>query len=65
VDVGNRAGAWREAAVEAELAFRWWQHAGQLDRAKAAAVYLAAIEREEKAAASTAEPWRACFSTVP
>jgi len=65
VDVGNRAGAWREAAVEAELAFRWWQHAGQLDRAKAAAVYLAAIEREEKAASEYSRALEACCSTVP
>lgn len=49
MDVGNRASAWREAAV-AEYAFRWWQNTSQADRANAAAVYLAAIEREEKAA---------------
>jgi hypothetical protein len=50
VEVGNRASAWRGAAFDAELAFRSWKAAPQAQRGNAAAGYLAAIEREEKAA---------------
>jgi len=46
----NRANAWRGAAVEAERAFEWWKNAAPADRREAAAIYLAGIEREEKAA---------------
>ena len=65
VDVGNRASAWRDAALEAELAYRWWRVADQADRDDAAAVYLAAIEREEKAAAGYSAALEACRNTVP
>jgi hypothetical protein len=65
VEVGNCASAWRDAAVDAELAFRWWTNAGQLDRGKAAAVYLAAIEREEKAANEYSRALEACCTAVP
>jgi hypothetical protein len=49
-DVDNRARAWRDAARDGELAFRWWISAPIDERDAAAASYLAAIEREEKAA---------------
>jgi hypothetical protein len=65
VDVGNRAGAWRDAACDAELAFRCWQNAEQARRGEAAAVYLAAIEREEKAASEYSRALEACCNTVP
>jgi hypothetical protein len=50
VELERRAGSWREAASDAEFAFRSWGRAAAGDRAAAAASYLAAIEREEKAA---------------
>jgi hypothetical protein len=65
VEVGNRASAWRAAAVDAEHAFGWWQHAARAERGEAAAVYLAAIEREEKAANEYSRALEACSSTVP
>jgi hypothetical protein len=65
VEVANCASAWRDAAVDAELAFGWWKNAGQVDRAKAAALYLAAIEREEKAAQEYARAVEVCSRTVP
>jgi hypothetical protein len=65
VEVGNRATAWREAAGDAELAFRSWQTTNQADRANAAAVYLAAIEREEKAANEYRGALEACSAAVP
>ena len=65
VDVGNRASAWRDAAVDAELAFAWWQSAKQADRSIAAAAYLAAIEREETAANEYSKALEACCTTVP
>lgn len=65
VEVGNRASAWRDAAADAEFAFRWWKSADQADRGTAAAAYLAAIEREEKAAHEYSEALEACSSTVP
>jgi hypothetical protein len=65
VEVGNRAGAWRDAAVDAELAFGWWKNADQVNRANAAAIYLAAIEREEKAAQEYGRAMEACCRTVP
>jgi hypothetical protein len=65
VEVGNRASAWREAAVDAEVAFRRWQDASQADRGNAAAVYLAAIEREEKAANEYRGALEACSTTMP
>ena len=65
VEVANRASAWREAATDAQLAFEWWKSAGQADRVTAAAVYLAAIEREEKAANEYSEALEACWSTAP
>jgi hypothetical protein len=65
VEVGNSASAWRDAALDAELAFRWWASAPQIDRAGAAAAYLAAIEREEKAAKEYRSAVEACCSTRP
>jgi hypothetical protein len=65
VDVANRASAWRDAAVDAELAFGWWKSAAQAERGQAAAVYLAAIEREEKAAREYSRALTACCTTVP
>jgi hypothetical protein len=65
VDVGNRASAWRDAAGDAELAYRWWQRAPKAQRGDAAAVYLAAIEREEKAAAEYRRVMEACCNTTP
>lgn len=37
VEVGNRAGAWRAAAVDAELAFLWWKRTAPAARPDAAA----------------------------
>lgn len=65
VEVGNSASAWRDAALDAELAFRWWAGAPPSERAAAAAVYLAAIEREEKAANEYRSAVEACASTLP
>jgi hypothetical protein len=65
VDVGNRASAWRGAAADAELAYRRWKAAPLAERADAAAAYLAAIDREEKAAAEYSRALEACCSTVP
>ena len=60
VEVGNRASAWRDAALDAELAYLWWKLAEQPDREDAAVVYLAAIEREEKAAAEYSRAFEDC-----
>lgn len=65
VDVGNRAGAWREAATDAERAFVWWRSAPARERRDAATAYLAAIDREEKAATEYWRAWEACCSIVP
>jgi hypothetical protein len=65
VEVGNSASAWRDAALDAELAFRWWASAPHVARAGAASVYLAAIEREEKAANEYRSAVEACASTRP
>lgn len=65
VDVGNRASAWRDAAVDAELAFRSWQSAAQAHRGEGAAVYLAAIEREEQAANEYSRALDACCNALP
>jgi hypothetical protein len=65
VDVGNRASAWRGAADDAELAYRRWKTAALQERGDAAAAYLAAIEREEEAAAEYSRAVDACCSTVP
>jgi hypothetical protein len=65
VDVANRASAWRAAAADAELAYGWWKAAPLEARGDAAAAYLAAIEREEKAAAEYSRALEACCSTVP
>jgi hypothetical protein len=65
VEVGNRAQSWRDAALDAELAFLWWQAAGQGERDSAAASYLAAIEREEKAASEYSRASEACCATLP
>jgi hypothetical protein len=65
VEVGNRASAWRQAAVDAELAYRWWKSAVDVDRGKAAAAYLAAIEREEKAANEYSRALETCSSATP
>jgi hypothetical protein len=65
VDVGNRASAWRDSAADAEFAYRWWKAAPLEERGDAAAAYLAAIEREEKAAAEYRRALEACWSTAP
>lgn len=65
VEVGSRASAWRQAATDAQLAFEWWRSAAQGDRVTAAAVYMAAIEREEKAANEYSAALEACWSTAP
>jgi hypothetical protein len=65
VEVGNCASAWRDAAVDAELAFGWWKIADHADRGKAAVVYVAAIEREEKAAQEYSRALQACCRAVP
>ena len=65
VDVGTRASAWRGAAADAELAYRRWKIAPSQERGDAAAAYLAAIEREEKAAAEYSRALDACASSVP
>jgi hypothetical protein len=65
VEVGNSASAWRGAALEAELAFELWRDADPADRGDAAAVYLAAIEREEKAASDYSMAVEACSTALP
>jgi hypothetical protein len=65
VEVGNRAGTWRDAAVDAELAFLWWKSTAPAARPDAAAVYVAAIDREERAAGDYRRAWEACCTTVP
>jgi acyl-CoA reductase-like NAD-dependent aldehyde dehydrogenase len=65
IEVGDRASAWRDAALDAELAFRSWASAPPVERAGAAAAYLAAIEREEKAADEYRSAVEACASTRP
>ena len=65
VEVGNRAQAWRSAATETELALRWWREASPGQRDDAAAVYLAATEREETAANEYRRVWETCCATVP
>jgi hypothetical protein len=65
VEVGNSASAWRAAALDAELAFAWWRSAGQDERGDAAAAYLAAIEREEKAANDYSRAVEACCNATP
>jgi hypothetical protein len=65
LEVGSRARAWRGAAFDAELAYRRWTVAARADRDDAAAVYFAAIEREEKAAAEYSKALDACRKTVP
>ncbi|HWX96288.1 MAG TPA: hypothetical protein VNZ01_05500 [Solirubrobacteraceae bacterium] len=65
VEVGNRAQAWRSAANETELAFGWWTSAAPGERDEAAAVYVAATEREETAANEYRRAWETCCSTVP
>ena len=62
IDVGNHADAWRCAAAEAELHYRSWLNGGTEDRRQAALAYLAAIDREERAAAEYREAWLACCS---
>jgi hypothetical protein len=64
-DVDNRARAWRDAARDGELAFRRWMSAPVDERDAAAASYLAAIEREEKAAdeySRAARTYGACLA---
>jgi hypothetical protein len=65
VEVGDRARAWRGAADDAQLAYRRWKTAPLQERGDAAAAYLAAIDREEKAAADYSKAVDACCSTVP
>jgi hypothetical protein len=65
VEVGNRADAWRAAANDAALAFRCWRSAPSAERGDAAAAYLAAIEREEKAAAEYSRALEICSITSP
>lgn len=63
VEVANRAQSWRDAALDAETSFRSWQAAGAQERADAAAAYLAAIEREEKAADEYRRASAACCAS--
>jgi hypothetical protein len=65
VEAGNRAQAWRDAALDAQLAFLWWQTAAAGEHDAAAATYLAAIEREEKAASEYSQASEACCATLP
>jgi hypothetical protein len=65
VEAGNGAQSWRDAALDAELAFVWWQRAAPGRRDAAAAGYLAAIEREEKAANEYRRASEACCATLP
>jgi hypothetical protein len=65
VEAGNGAQSWRDAALDAELAFAWWQSAAPGRRDAAAASYLAAIEREEKAANEYRRASEACCATLP
>jgi hypothetical protein len=65
IEVGNRAQSWRDAALDAELAFRSWQTAAGGERDAAAVGYLAAIEREEKAASEYDRASAACCATLP
>jgi hypothetical protein len=65
VEVGNRAQLWRDAALDAELAFHSWQTAPRGERDAAAAAYLAAIEREEKAAREYSRASQACCASLP
>lgn len=65
VEVGNWAGAWRSAAAETELAFGWWKQAPRGERDAAAAIHLAATEREETAANEYRRAWETCCRTVP
>jgi hypothetical protein len=64
VEVGDSASAWRAAALDAELAFRSWACAPDM-RADAAAAYLVAIEREEKAAHAYRSAVEVCASARP
>ena len=65
VEVGNHAQAWRDAATDAELAFRWWTSAADGERGKAAAVYRAAAEREDAAANEYRRAWEMCCAAAP
>jgi hypothetical protein len=65
VEVANRADGWRKAADGAELAYRWWTSAPPEERGDAASAYLAAIEREEKAAAEYSRAVEVCSTTSP
>ena len=65
VEVGNRADEWREAAVDTNRAYGWWKSAGQSERGDAAAAYLAAIDREEKAADEYNRALETCSKTTP
>jgi hypothetical protein len=65
VEVGDRSDAWRDAAVEAELAFVRWKRAAQGARAAAAAAYMVAIDCEEQAANEYRRAWEACCTAVP
>jgi hypothetical protein len=65
VEVGNRAQSWREAALDAVLAFRRWQMASAAERGTAAVGYLAAIDREEKAASEYSRASEACCILLP
>jgi hypothetical protein len=65
VELGNRAESWRSAAHDAELAFRHWQSAPAAQRGAAAVSYLAAIDREEKAASEYSLASEACCIPLP
>ena len=60
VELDRRALSWRAAAGNAELAFRSWGRAATKDRDAAAARYLAAIDREERAAQEYRDAVHAC-----
>jgi len=55
---------WRAAELDAEFALRRWRGAGLEQRALAAAAYVAAMEREERAATRYRMAWEAQCSAV-
>jgi hypothetical protein len=65
IAVADYADAWREAANDAERAFQRWTHTPYAERPEAAAAYLAAIDREERAANDYSRVWRVCCMLAP
>lgn len=60
--VENHADAWRGAAADAAVAFSRWREASTADRRWASLAYLAAVEREEKAASEYERAWEGLLS---